>query len=65
MASNAATTTTGRMARVIHWLFPSRREVAISLAVDAVVTILGLPLWMHLALGLMLHAAVRLVGRRQ
>ena len=63
MASNAATTTHSRMARVIHWLFPSRRQVAISVAVDAGLAVLGLPLWMHLAIGVVLHAIVHLVGR--
>ena len=63
MASNAATTTTGRMARVIHWLFPSRTQVAISLGTDAVLAVLGLPLWMHLALGIVLHVALHIVPR--
>ena len=63
MASNAATTTPGRMARVIHWLFPSRKQVAISLVADVGLAILGLPLWMHLALGAMIHFALQRVGR--
>ena len=63
MASNAATTTPGRMARVSHWLFPSRKQVAIGLAADAGLAALGLPLWLHLALGVALHLAFHLVGR--
>jgi len=63
MASNAATTTTGRMARVIHWLFPSRKQIAMSLTADAALAALGLPLWMHLALGVALHLTFHLVGR--
>lgn len=63
MATNATTPTLGRMARVTHWLFPSRRLVAISLAADTGLAVLGLPLWMHLVLGAMLHLTVHLVGR--
>ena len=63
MASNAATTTPGRMARVFHWLFPSRKQVAVSLATDVGLALLGLPLWMHLAVGAVLHLAFRLVKR--
>ena len=63
MASHATTTTSGRMARVIHWVFPSRKQVAISLAADAALAALGLPLWMHLALGVALHLTFHLVGR--
>ena len=64
MAPNATNPTPGRMARVIHWLFPSRRQVAISLVADLGLTALGLPLWMHLALSVTLHAAVHMAGRR-
>ena len=63
MASNAATTTAGRMARIIHWLFPSRKQVAISFTADAVLAVLGFPLWMHLTLGVALHLTLHLVGR--
>jgi hypothetical protein len=65
MASNAATTTPGRTARVIHWLFPSRKQVAVSLAADVGLAVLGLPLWMHLALGVALHLTFHLVARRR
>jgi hypothetical protein len=61
MATNATKPTPGRMARAIHWFFPSRRQVAISLAADAVLAVLGLPLWMHLALGLLIHLVVALL----
>jgi hypothetical protein len=63
MASNATTARPGRAAQVIHFLFPSRRQVAISLASDIGLAVLGLPLWMHLALGVVLHSAIHLVGR--
>jgi hypothetical protein len=64
MATNATNThTPGWIARVIHWLFPSRRQVAISLAAHGVLAVLGLPLWIHLALGAVFHMAVHLVGR--
>jgi hypothetical protein len=63
MATNATNPTPGRTARFIHWLFPSRPQVAISLAADVSLAILGLPLWLHLALGLVLHLALHLVWR--
>jgi hypothetical protein len=55
MPSNATTPTPGPMARVIHWLFASRRHVAISLAADAGLAIFGLPLRIHLAAGVLIH----------
>jgi hypothetical protein len=63
MATNATNPTPGRMARVIRWLFPSRRQVAFSLAADVGFVALGLPLWMHLAIGLVLHLALHLAWR--
>ena len=62
MATNA-TNTPGRTARVIHWLFPSRKQVAVSLAADAALSALRLPLWVHLTLGVVLHLTFHLVGR--
>lgn len=58
MASNASTPRFGHVARVIHWLIPSRRQVAISLASDVGLVALGLPLWAHLILALVIHLAV-------
>ena len=52
------------MAGVIHWLFPSRRHVAIGLAAELGLVGLGLPLWIHLTLGVLLHLAVPLVAPR-
>ena len=63
MASNAVNSRPGRVAGAIHWLFPSRPQVAISLAADLGLVVLALPLWMHLALGLVLHLAIHLVWR--
>jgi hypothetical protein len=63
MASNATNPRPGRVVRVIHWLFPSRREVAIGLVVDLGLTALGLPLWLHVAVSVAVHAAVHVVGR--
>jgi len=47
MASNATNRTPGRMAQVIHWLLPSRRQVAVGLVAHVGLAILGLPLWVH------------------
>ena len=63
MAMNATNLTPGRMARVVHWIFPSRNQIVISLAADTSLAVLGLPLWMHLALGVALHLTFYLVGR--
>lgn len=65
MASNATNPTSGRMARAIQWPFPSRRQVAVSLAADLGIAILGLPFWMHLALSVAVHTAAHLVGRHR
>jgi len=64
MASNTSITRTGRAARAIHRLLPSRWRVAIALAADLGLTVLGLPAWIHLALSVAVHAAVHMVGRR-
>jgi hypothetical protein len=63
MATNATNPTRRRTARVIHWIFPSRQQVAISLTAEVGLTALGFRLWMHLALGMVLHLAIHLVGR--
>ena len=63
MAPNATNPTRGRTARVIHWLFPSRWEVAIGFAADLSLMALGLPPWLHLALSVVIHAAAHLVRR--
>lgn len=63
MATNATNLTPGRTGRVIHWLFPSRRQVAVGVAAELGLAILGLPLWVHLALGAALHVVIHLVGR--
>ena len=58
MASNAKNPRPGRATRVIHWYFPSCRQLAISLAAEIGLSFLGLPLWAHLILGLAIHLAV-------
>ena len=63
MASNATIPTHGRMAQVIHWLFPSRQQLAISLGGETILELVGMPLCMHLALALMLHLAISMVRR--
>jgi hypothetical protein len=59
MATNATNPTRDRMPAVIHWLIPSRRQVAISVPADVVLAVLGLPLWVHLILGVVIHLAAR------
>jgi len=64
MATNATNPTPGRTARVIHWLFLSRRQTAITLAADAGLALLVVPLWAHVALGAVLHLTIHLVESR-
>jgi len=61
MASKTSIPCSGRVARVVHWLFPFRRQVAIGLVTEVTLAILGIPLWLHLALGVLLHIAVHLL----
>ncbi len=63
MATNATNPTPGRTARIIHWLIPSRRQVAIGLAADVALLTLGLPLWIHLAAAVVIHLALHALGR--
>jgi hypothetical protein len=55
MASNAVNHGPGRAARAIHWLFPSRQHLAITIAIEIGLTACGIPLWAHLLLGVLLH----------
>ncbi len=58
MAPNAVNRRPGHLARAIHWLFPSRTGLAISIAVEIGLTVCGLPLRVHLALGAVAHLLV-------
>lgn len=58
MATNAVNRRSGRVARAIHWLFPSREHLAITIAVEVALAASGLPLWAHLLLGVLLHLIV-------
>ncbi|MGK2957013.1 MAG: hypothetical protein ACSLFB_01130 [Acidimicrobiales bacterium] len=52
---------TRRMAaRLRHWIYPAHREVALIVMIEVGLTILGLPLWEHVALGVVLHLTVSL-----
>jgi hypothetical protein len=55
MAPNATNHHPGRTASVIHSLFPSRKHLAITIAVEMALTAIGLPLWTHLLLGALAH----------
>jgi hypothetical protein len=55
MAPNATNHQPGRTARVLHWLFPSRTIAAITLTVEIGLTALGLPLWAHVLVAVLLH----------
>jgi hypothetical protein len=57
MASSAASTTT-RLGRVLHWLFPSRRAVLAAAAVEVAASLIGLPLPLHLLVGVAAHLAL-------
>jgi hypothetical protein len=55
MASNATNPTPGRTAWAIHWLFPSQKHLAITIAVEMALSALGLPLWARLLLAAIAH----------
>ena len=55
MAPNATNHNPGRAASAIHWLFPSREHLAITIAIEMALTVLGVPLWAHLLLGALAH----------
>ena len=47
-----------RTASAIHWLFPSREHLTITIAVEMALTAVGLPPWAHLLLGALVHHAL-------
>ncbi len=50
IASKATNHPAGRrLTRVFHWLFPSYRSLAMTVAVEVCLTLVGLPAWAHLA----------------
>lgn len=61
MAPCAASTTSTRMGRVLHFLFPSRRAVLAATAVEVAVSLVGLPLPLHLLVGLAGHLLLAVV----
>jgi len=63
MAPNATNPTPGRAARTIHWLFPSRTHLAITIAVEMALSALGLPRWMHIAAAIVIHLVLQALGR--
>ena len=58
MASNAVNSRPGRVARAIHWLFPSYQHLALSVAIEIALAVCGVPLWAHLLLGVLLHLVI-------
>jgi hypothetical protein len=58
MASFAVSTTATRMGRILHWLFPSRRVAVAVAAVEAAAGLLGLPLALHIVVGLAAHIVI-------
>ena len=45
-----------------HWIYPSHHQIALIAAIEAGVTVLGLPLWAHVLIAAAVHWP--LVGRR-
>lgn len=46
----------------IHWIVPSSRLAVVLVATDVALQLSGAPLWVHLALGVLIHAVAHLVG---
>ncbi len=55
MASFAVSATATWMGRVLDWLFPSRRAVAVAAAVEVAASLVGLPLPAHVLVELLTH----------
>lgn len=55
MASNATTPRTGHVDRFVRSLLPSRRQVALFIATEIALSLLGTPVLVHLAVGGVLH----------
>jgi hypothetical protein len=64
MAPNATHHSPGRMGRVLHWLFPSRRCTAAELAIEVLALVLQVPLAAHLLIAVAAHLAIELWRRR-
>ena len=65
MAITASPTSTRRrLARVQHFVFPSRLGFASALAIELLATLLGLPLPAHLVVGLAVHTVLALAFDR-
>jgi hypothetical protein len=47
MAQTSATTFRRAAAQLRHWLYLSPRQIALIVAVEILLTFLGLPLWAH------------------
>ncbi len=58
MAPSAASTTTTRRSRAVHLLFPSRRAVVAAAEVEIALSLLHLPLPLHVVLGLLAHVVL-------
>lgn len=58
MAPSAASTTTTWRSRVLHVLFPSRRAVIAAAEMEIALSLLHLPLPLHVALGLVAHVVL-------
>jgi hypothetical protein len=55
MASNATNPNPDSIARAFNWLFPSRKHLAITVAVEMALAALALPLWARIPLGALAH----------
>jgi hypothetical protein len=64
MAPSAASTTT-RLSRVLHRCLSTRRALVAAAMVEVAVSLLGLPLPLHLLLGVAAHALLALTRWRR
>lgn len=56
MAQRATLHSTGHTGRMVRWFVPSRHPFVACAAIEVVAVVLGLPLVVHVALGVVAHA---------
>jgi hypothetical protein len=62
MAQNATKHSPGRVGRMIRHLIPSRRHATVMVAVEVALSLTGLPLVVHLTLGVALDILIELLN---
>jgi hypothetical protein len=65
MAPNATNRNPGRMARVFHFLFPTRSATVVALTVEVAALLFHAPAAAHLLAALVTHAVIAATAKRR